>query len=101
MGWGRMLLLGDIGQQMDLHDQKAELDAMRAELRHSRRSPAETAARLEDLERENDELRLYLAATVRLLVSKGHVTRDEVVQLVEAIDAEDGAADGKFAGPVA
>jgi Tfp pilus assembly protein PilO len=102
MGWGRMLLLGNIGQQMDIQEQKDELQQMRRDmLRRRRREAAGTAARLEELEAENDELRLYMAAIVRLLVSKGVASREEMAELVATIDAEDGAADGRFGGPIA
>ena len=33
MGWGRWLLLGDLGQQMDLADHQAEIDNLKEELR--------------------------------------------------------------------
>ncbi len=102
MGWGRMLLLGNIGQQMDIQEQKDELQQMRRDmLRRRRREAAGTAARLEELEAENDELRLYMAAIVRLLVSKGVASREEMAELVATIDAEDGATDGRFGGPIA
>ncbi len=33
MGWGRMLLLGDWGQQMDIHDQRADIEALKRQIR--------------------------------------------------------------------
>jgi hypothetical protein len=54
----------------------------------------------EHLQAENDELRLYLTAIVRLLISKGVVTNDEMRRVVDAIDAEDGTRDGKYKGRV-
>ena len=47
------------------------------------------------LRRENDELKLYIAALVRLLINKGTLTADEITRMVEIIDAEDGAMDRK------
>jgi hypothetical protein len=35
MGWGRFLLLGDLGQQLDLSDQRREMRDLRAELRRT------------------------------------------------------------------
>jgi len=63
-------------------------------------SPWQQSATVKALERENDELRLYVAAIVRLLVAKGVVTSEEMASLVQAIDAEDGSADGKYKGPI-
>ena len=98
MGWGRMLLLGNWGQQMDIEDQRQELESLRRQLasRHSGSSPDRLAA----LERENAQMRLYLAALVRYLVSRGTVNVDEFRVLVDQIDREDGQEDGGFNGKV-
>jgi hypothetical protein len=100
MGWGRYFLLGDLGQQLDLSDQKAEIDRLRQEMLRSRStgSGSGSAAEIRRLQTENDELRLYLAAVIRILVSKRVVTQAEMRQIVNAIDAEDGTVDGKFTG---
>lgn len=102
MGWGRMLLLGDWGQQMDLEDQKREIESLRRQMR--RRAPdrgsADMARRMAQLERENDELRLYLAALVRYLGNKGILQQDEFSALVDVVDAEDGIADGGHNGSI-
>jgi hypothetical protein len=99
MGWGRYLLLGNIGQQLDLSDQKQEIDTLRNELRCSRVSSGGVND-VAQLREENDELRLYLTALVRLLTSKGVVTREELESIVAAVDAEDGRRDGRFTGPI-
>jgi hypothetical protein len=96
MGWGRYLFLGDLGQQLDLSDQKREIESLRDELQRSRATSP--GADISTLQAENDELRLYLAAIVRLLTSKGVVSREEIKQVVDALDAEDGLQDGKFKG---
>jgi hypothetical protein len=100
MGWGRFLLLGNLGQQLDIVDQKAELESLREELRHSRLSSPEAAGDVARLQAENDELRLYLAALVRLLTTKGIVTREEIKRVVDLVDAQDGARDGRYKGSV-
>jgi hypothetical protein len=98
MGWGRYFLLGDLGQQLDLSDQRAEIDQLRQEIQRSRAASPASGDALTTLQAENDELRLYLAAVIRVLVSKGVVTQAEVRQIVDAVDAEDGTIDGKFTG---
>jgi len=98
MGWGRYFLLGDLGQQLDLSDQKEEIDRLREEMLRSRSSGPGSSGQLARLQAENDELRLYLAAVIRILISKRVVTQSEVKQIVDAIDAEDGTVDGKFTG---
>ena len=94
MGWGRWLLLGDLGQQLDLQQHRTELERARVETFHRSRV---VSRRVEAVEAECDELKLYLAAFVRILVDKKIATQDEVIDLVEAIDREDGDADRKTA----
>jgi hypothetical protein len=101
MGWGRFLLLGNLGQQLDIVDQKAEIENLRDELHRSRVSSPGPAADVARLQAENDELRLYLAAIVRLLTAKGVVRPDEIKQMVDVIDTQDGARDGRYDGKIA
>jgi hypothetical protein len=100
MGWGRWLILGDFGQQMDLADQRTEIERLRAEIRARPGGSPTADARLEALRRENEELKLYLAAVLRLLVAKGVATRAEVESWVRAVDCDDGTEDGRAAGPL-
>ncbi len=100
MGWGRFLLLGDLGQQLDLSDQRAEIEQLRNELSQRRSASPESPDQIKMLQDENDELRLYLAALVRILVSKGIITPEQLKQVVETIDTEDGSPDGKHTGKI-
>ena len=98
MGWGRMLLLGNLGQQLDIHDTQAALHSLAEQLQAGHRFDQDTAQALNELSRENAELKLYLAAVVRLLVTKQVITRAELTGIVEAIDRADGRADGQMQG---
>ncbi|MFT3686687.1 MAG: hypothetical protein QM783_17505 [Phycisphaerales bacterium] len=96
MGWGRMLLLGNVGQQMDLDDVQADLLNLRRELNGLHGWGTANAEvdrkqneRIRDLQKANDELRLCVATLARLLVSKGVVSRDELLTLVSAIEKPD------------
>ena len=100
MGWGRMLLLGDVGQQLDLRDQKDALEEVQTSVAIERAMREGADELIGRLRRENQELKLYLAALVRLLLSKKVVTRAEITAIVDALDREDGKSDGSFGGPV-
>jgi len=101
MGWGRMLLLGNWGQQMDIEDQRAEIRELKREMRRQASAAGgDLASRVDALQAENDELKLYLATLLRCLVSRGTVDIEEFRDLVRVIDAQDGAADGRLSGPV-
>ena len=59
MGWGRMLLLGNLGQQLDIEDQRREIRELKAELRRARGlGGGSVERRLYALEAENDSLSL-------------------------------------------
>lgn len=101
MGWGRMLLLGNVGQQLDIGDVREELARITSHLQAGGQFDRQTADALQRLARENAELKLYLAALIRLLASKGVVTSAELTAIVETIDRSDGQADGGYTGPLA
>jgi hypothetical protein len=86
MGWGRMLLLGDVGQQMDLSDLTNEIGAMQSAFAQNQDLDQEQAQVIEQLQKENQELKLYLATLIRLLVAKGVVRPEEVETTVQAIE---------------
>lgn len=96
MGWARTLLLGDVGNRLDIGDCEADIRELKMALMQMHHEDQSQDVELVRLRRENDELKLTLAAVVRLLTSKGVVSAAEVGRMVEAIDAEDGAMDGKM-----
>ena len=100
MGWGRYFLLGNLGQQLDLSDHEAEIAQLRSEIANRSFGEETSSQRLDWLRQENEELKLYLVSLMRLLVSKGVVSREEVQRMVEAVDAEDGHKDGRYGGDV-
>ena len=101
MGWGRMLLLGNVGQQMDLDDLEREIADLKDRLKAGRARHAEADRELERLAAEHDELKLYVAAILRALVAKGVVSQRELGDLVRSVDVEDGRPDGAYRGGLA
>lgn len=93
MGWGRWFFLGDVGQQLDLDDQSSDIQKLRHALNAQREEGVQAADELRRLRNDNNELKLYLAALLRLLIGKGVATKEEIQALVRAIDAEDGVID--------
>lgn len=90
------------GGKSDVDRGRALLAQMRDERLHNKTSgshavnPDQTAV----LHAENDELKLYLAAVVRLLVDKRVCTVDEIKSIVHELDSADGAVDGKMQGHI-
>ena len=89
MGWARTLLLGDIGNRLDIGDAERDIAALRKSLRSKGRVDRAQDARLAEIEKENDQLKLCLAALMRLLVAKGIVLHAELAGFADVIDAEE------------
>lgn len=88
MGWGRYLLLGDLGQQLDLQDRQREMEAMRRDVESQWTRDSNQDQRISSLEAENRDLKLYFASLVKLLGSKGTITPAEVAEMVRLVDGD-------------
>ncbi len=88
MGWGRMLFLGNIGQQLDLDDFGVEIQRIRETFAQVSAVDQAQGNELHRLRQDNNELRLYLATLMRLLVQKGVLTAQETASMAAAIDAD-------------
>ncbi|MHC4386112.1 MAG: hypothetical protein ACYSUG_03885 [Planctomycetota bacterium] len=100
MGWGRTFLLGDVGNRMDISDCEQDIRVLKESLMEIHQEEQAQDTELMILKRENDELKLYIASIIRLLTNKGMLTAEEIKKMVDIIDAEDGAMDGKVRGDV-
>ena len=85
MGWTSYLLLGDVGQQLDLNDHEARLS--RLAIRSGRRD-VEQDERIAELERDVLQLNAAMAALVGLLRDKRVATDDEINQCLQAATRE-------------
>ncbi|MBN8506395.1 MAG: hypothetical protein J0L58_18165 [Burkholderiales bacterium] len=100
MGWLNTLLLGDIGNRLDIGEVEDEVARMQAALQASWQHKARHEDRLARLERENGELKLCVVALMRELAGAGQLDLGRLQALVRAIDAEDGRLDGQYQGRV-
>lgn len=100
MGWGRTFLLGDVGNRLDIEDCEKDIRVLKETLMEMHQEEHAVDAELQAVQRENDQLKLYLAAVIRLLISKGVIAQEDIQKMVVIIDAEDGAMDGKARGDV-
>ena len=100
MGWGRTLLLGDIGNRLDIEDTERDLASLKREIRGAFHKDMSQDKKIDTLISENAELKLYLASLIRLLVTKDIVSPEELTAVVAKVDAEDGSADGQYNGEI-
>lgn len=88
MGWGRMMLLGNVGQQLDIGDLESAITEMQSSFLENQQVDLTQAKSIAGLHRENQDLKLYLATLIRLLVAKGVIKPEEVETTVRAIETE-------------
>ena len=86
MGWGRLLLMGNVGQRLDIGDLEGSIKEMQSAVLENQNVDLKQARSIEELRRENQDLKLYLATLIRLLVSKGVLKQEEVEATVNAIE---------------
>lgn len=87
MGWGRMLLLGNVGQQMDIEEVKNYLNQAIEETNKGEQVDADQNREIAELKRSNRELQLYVLALARLLARKQVLSEAELTSMVTAVEA--------------
>jgi hypothetical protein len=100
MGWGRTLFLGDIGNRLDIEDTERDIGSLKRRIRGAIDKDMSQDKKIDALISENAELKLYLASVVRVLVTKGMISPEELAAVVEKVDAEDGSVDGQYDGEI-
>ena len=88
MGWGRTLLLGDIGNRLDIEDTERDIERLKNAIRSQSSIDHSQDLDIAELQRENEQLKLYLSSLIRLLVSKDMVSKSEVAAFVKLIDID-------------
>ncbi|MFT4546444.1 MAG: hypothetical protein ACI8XO_000930 [Verrucomicrobiales bacterium] len=96
MGWMRTILLGDIGNRLDIADTEDSIRALRAKQRRESVKIQRKNIEIGELKDEVAELKLATQALTRFLISKGDIDREAFEAFIEAVDAEDGVIDGKI-----
>jgi hypothetical protein len=81
-----MLLLGDVGQQLDIDDARAELERVRRASSMGDMKDREQDERIVALSNENEQLKLCVITLVRLMVSKGVVHPQDVGEILNVLD---------------
>jgi hypothetical protein len=83
-----MLLLGNVGQQLDIGDLNNAIAGMQNAVAQNENVDTEQGRAIERLQKENQELKLYLATLLRLLVARGVLKAEEIETAVRAIETE-------------
>ena len=83
-----MLLLGNVGQQLDIGDLNSAVEQMQEAFAQTQSLDRDQGLGIEHLKKENHELKLYLAMLMRLLVAKGVLKQEEIEATVRAIETD-------------
>ena len=78
MGWGRTLLLGDIGNRLDIEDTERDIAKLKREIAGSFNKDMSQDRQIDMLITETAELKLYLASIIRLMTAKGLISPEEL-----------------------
>ena len=98
MGWARTLLLGDIGNRLDIEDTEHAITKLKREMAGGFQKDVTQDEMIRKLCVENAELKLLMTSIIRLFITKGSISKEELETVIAAVDAEDGKVDGQFTG---
>lgn len=87
MNWARMLVMGDVGQQIDIESVESDVSRLRANVHVQHQVDRSQDKQLQIVRREVDELKVLVAELTRLLVAGGTVPREAVERIARALDA--------------
>jgi hypothetical protein len=97
MGWLKHILLGDLGQSMDILEAREVMAGQAAlQIQQSKRV-VDANLEIARLKRRNEQLHLAITALTKHLVAKGVVDAAELASFIEEIDRSDGKEDGMLA----
>lgn len=97
MGWMRTLLLGDLGNRLDIADTEREIRSVKTASTRARAQLAAKTTQISALRSELGRQKLAIEALTRFLVAKGLIDSNELGKFIESVDAEDGELDGRLA----
>jgi len=86
MSWGRMLLLGNVGQQLDIEDIENDMVRLRARITSQQSTDRTQDEALITLRRDVTDLKLVVGELARLLVATGALPAEAVERLVRGVD---------------
>jgi hypothetical protein len=86
MSWARMLLMGNVGQQLDIEDIEDDMVRLRARITSQQSTDRTQDEALITLRREVTDLKLVVGELARLLVASGALPAEAVERLVRGVD---------------
>lgn len=85
----RTILLGDIGNRLDIEDSEKMIRTLRNSLRKTKRISRSNEDRITSLEEENEQLELLVTMLMQRLQERNILSGEEIRSLAEIIDPPD------------
>ena len=95
MGWMRTLLLGDIGNRLDIADTEVEIDRVKQQNRNTA-NRLRHKEKIDQLTCELAEHRLATQALTSFLIAKNPISEQELNEFIQEVDSGDGIVDGRL-----
>lgn len=86
MGWLRTIFLGDIGNRLDIQGTEDSIHQLREELRESRYGARSLEERVAQLERDNEQVELFVSVLLKRLRTKGVLTTGEIQEMARIVE---------------
>ncbi len=96
MGWLKHILLGDIGQSIDIVEASNQLKCNENVQRIQRRNQSRQEMEIARLKARTERLHLAVTALSRYLVEKNLIAESDFRDFLDQIDREDGDPDGRL-----
>ncbi len=88
MGWARTLLLGDIGNRLDIEDAEEEIRTLRRRVRDKAHTDRSQDEQIKALTTEVEHLSLGVATLSRLLIARGVLSGEDIAEFGALLEEE-------------
>lgn len=96
MGWLQHILLGDLGQSLDIVDTSDQLRTQASIQRRQQTKTISLEVEIARLKARSERQNLAITALSRFLIAKKIIDESELDEFIKAIDEEDGELDGRL-----
>lgn len=97
MGWLKHMLLGDLGQSMDIEENSEALAKQAAFQSLQSKTLSEANLEIACLKRRNEQLNMAVTSLSRYLIAKGIIDPAEFSSFIDQLDVLEGKANGSIA----
>lgn len=94
MGWISTILLGDIGNRLDIEATEHDIVKLRKAQQNTTNKLYQKEQEVQALQEQLARHELAIQSLTRFLIEKGSIDKAELEAFIQKVDAEDGTVDG-------